>query len=53
MEVLCANAGPFVVLDDLIEVEINNKKDELDNVIRQLEAEVNEYIKKRLEGNGN
>ena len=47
MEAAYANAGPFAVGEELTEAEIIDKKDELDNVIRQLEAEVEEYVKKR------
>ena len=49
MEAAYAGAGPFVPGEELTKAEINDKKDELDNVIRQLEAEVNECIRKHKE----
>jgi len=47
MEAAYANAGPFVHGEELTEAEIIDKKDDLDKVIKLLEAEVNEYVKER------
>jgi hypothetical protein len=43
------DAGPFVVGEALTETEITSSKTILDNVIRQLEIEVSEYIRQHIE----
>jgi len=47
MEEAYKDEGPFVVGEELAEAEIIENKAALDNVIRQIEAEVSEYLKKR------
>jgi len=46
MEKAYKDEGPFVVGEELSEDDIIERKAELDDVIRKLEAEVSEYIKK-------
>jgi len=47
MEEAYKDEGPFVVGEELTEAEIIKSKATLDNVIRQLETEVSECLKKR------
>jgi len=47
MEEAYKDTGSFVVGEELTETEITENKTALDNVIRQLETEVSEYLKKR------